>query len=117
MSTSSVDNDSGEEEKDTGDVDLLDEDQANHEHDQDGAESAEGRIVQLLEEERDGPPTPQQAGSRTNRYKVVADAGYGSEEGSSENVLRRPSSPPESIMSNPDDTPSVQVRLLEPFLL
>ena len=105
MSSSSVDNDSGEEEKDSIDV------TADTEHGQNGSEPGE-RIIQLLQEERDGggPPTPQQIGSRTNRYQVAQQAEDGSEDGTPEVLPRRPGSPPESIMSNPDDTPSVQVR-------
>lgn len=110
MSSSSADNESGEEEKDTGDVAVAEGSVTEYEHRQNDLEPGEDHIVQLLQEERDSPPTPRQA-TRTNRYKAVQDAGYGSEEGSSENLPRRPGSPPESIMSNPDDTPSVQVCL------
>jgi hypothetical protein len=116
MSSSSVANDSGEEEKDTGEVAVATEEGVTeHEQNQNDTEPAEDDIVQLLQEERDAPPTPQDA-SRTNRYKAVHDAGYGSEEGSSENLPRRPGSPPESIMSNPDDTPSIQVGSTLPAL-
>ena len=110
MSSSSVDNDSGgDEEKDTGDVPMADENTTEREPRQNGPESGGDRIVQLLQEERDGPASPPKIGNRTNRYKAVQNTGYGSEDGSSEFLPRRPGSPPESILSNPDDTPSVQV--------
>jgi hypothetical protein len=108
MSSSSVDNDSSEEEKDSADVARSDENLT--EHVRNGPEPGGDRIVQLLQEERDEPPTPQQVGNRTNRYKIVQQAENGSEDGASEVLPRRPGSPPESIMSNPDNTPSAQVR-------
>jgi hypothetical protein len=111
MSSSSVDNDSGEEEKDAGDVPVGDENPTEHEGGQNGSGPSEGRIVQLLQEELDQPPTPQQIGNRTNRYKAVQQAGDASEDESSEILPRQPESPPESMLSNPDDTPSVQVCL------
>lgn len=110
MSSSSVDNDSGEEEKDVaaagGNVMEQEQDQDDSEQ---GEEQGEERIVQLLQEERDAPPTPQRMGNKPNRYKAVQQAENEYEDGSSDVLPQRPGSPPESVMSNPDDTPSVQV--------
>lgn len=105
-----MDKDSSEEEKDAIDVAAADANPT--EPSQNGSEPGEERIIQLLQEERDrgGPSTPQQIDNRTNQYQVVQQAEDGSENGASEVLPRQPGSPPESIMSNPDDTPSVQVR-------
>lgn len=109
MSSSSVENDSGEEEKNNGDAPARDERQTELGRSRNGPHPAEERVVELLQEERDGPPTPQQISNRTNRYKAVQQLDDGSEDDSSQALPRRPGSPPESVVSNPDDTPSVQV--------
>lgn len=103
-----MDIDSGEEEKDAIEVATADANPTDPV--QNGSEPGEERIIQLLQEERDrgGPLTPQQIDNGTNQYQVVQQAEDGSEEGASEVLPRRLGSPPESIMSNPDDTPSVQ---------
>jgi len=68
----------------------------------------EGRIVELLQEERESASTPQPNG--TNRYKFVQQAEDRSEDGSIEAIPRRAGSPIDSLLSVPDDFPSVQVR-------
>jgi vacuolar protein sorting-associated protein 8 len=109
MSSSSVENDSGEEEKNNGDAPVMDEHPAEHEHGRSGSHPAEEHIVELLQEEREAPQTPEQIGSKTNRYKAIQQLDNRSEDGSVDALPPRPGSPPESVLSNPDDTPSVQV--------
>jgi hypothetical protein len=105
MGTSSVD--SGAE-KDTINGDELagNEHTTTHESNEDGTHPTSGRIMELLEEERDNAPTPQQLGNGTNRFKTAQNLDSASENGSSEALPRRAGSPIESI---PDDSPSVQV--------
>lgn len=70
----------------------------------------EGRIAELLQEERDEDiSTPQKLGDGTNRYKQVHDIENASEDGSVGAPPRRFDSPLDSILSIPDDSPSVQV--------
>lgn len=107
--SSSSENDSGEEEQSNGDAPVRDEQQTERVRSQNGVHLAEDRMVELLQEERDEAPTPEQIGNRTNRYTAVHQPDDESEDDSSEALPRRPGSPPESILSNPDDTPSVQV--------
>jgi hypothetical protein len=109
MSSSSVENDSGEEEKNNGDAPVQEEHPAEHEGGQNGSHPAEEHMVELLQEERASPPTPEQIGNRINRYKAIQQLDNRSEDGSVEALPPRPGSPPESVLSNPDDTPSVQV--------
>ena len=84
---------------------------------------AEGdQVADLLEEERQAAGTPVQPlgnGSLGNRYRLIVEASAGSESGTegaaSENgsvdaVPRRAGSPIDSLLSIPDDAPSVQVR-------
>ena len=109
-----MDNESGEEEKDSIDVAVTNE--VPTEHGQNGSEPGEDKIVQLLPDERDAPPPPPQIGNMTNRYEVVQQVESEPEDGSLEVLPQRLGTPPESIMSSPDNTPSVQVRLVEPFV-
>jgi hypothetical protein len=112
--SSSVENDSGaEEETINGDVlvPAAEEPPTNHKGNGNGSHPAGGRIVELLQEERDGASTPEQLGTGTNRYKAVQQLDNESEDGSSEALPRRAGSPIESILSNPDDSPSVQVNI------
>ncbi len=69
-----------------------------------------GGIAELLQEERDAAPTPQQLGNGINHYRVVVQTDNASEDGSLEPTPRRAGSPIESLLSVPDDSPSVQVR-------
>jgi hypothetical protein len=69
-----------------------------------------GRIVELLEEERANAPTPIENGFRGRGYQHVQGSDQASEDGSVQ--LRPPprgESPSGSLLSIPDDTPSVQV--------
>lgn len=105
-----MDNDSGaEEETINGDALAADEHPANHGGIRNGAHAAGGRIAELLQEERDGAFTPEPLGNGTNRYRLAQQTEDGSEDGSSEVLPRRAESPIESIISNPDDSPSIQV--------
>lgn len=118
MSSSSVDNESGaDEETINGDVPTI--------TDPAGAENGiktgggGGRIAQLLQEEREAAPTPLAVGNGTNAYKDAASTLQGenrSEDGSVEGLPRRPASPGESVLSIPDDTPSVQVITLRNYI-
>lgn len=107
MSDSSEDNDSGAEEATingdsyNGTQDVLDV--------ADGPSPAGGRISDLLQEEREGASTPQQLGNGVNRYKAMQQLDSASEDGSVNNVPRRSGSPIDSLLSIPDDSPSIQV--------
>jgi len=68
-----------------------------------------GGIAELLQEERDAAPTPQQLGNGINHYKAVLQADDASEDGSLDAAPRRTGSPIDSLLSVPDDSPSVQV--------
>jgi hypothetical protein len=107
--SSSEDNDSGAEEA------TLNGDEVNgraHTPTQstykDGAIPA-GGIAEVLQEERDAAPTPQQLGNGINHYRAIQQADSASEDGSLEATLRRTGSPIDSLLSVPDDSPSVQV--------
>ncbi|ESZ93642.1 hypothetical protein SBOR_5947 [Sclerotinia borealis F-4128] len=74
---------------------------------------AEGRIAELLQEERDeGILTLQKLGIGTNRYKQVQEVENASEDGSAGVPPQRINSPIGSILSTPDDTPSIQGSVL-----
>jgi len=68
-----------------------------------------GRIAELLKEEREGATTPEPLGNSTNRYKATEDLDVTSEDGSLDALPRRAASPIDSMLSIPDDSPSVQV--------
>ncbi|KAM0163295.1 hypothetical protein ACHAPG_001218 [Botrytis cinerea] len=71
-----------------------------------------GRIAELLQEERDeGILTPQKLGNGT-KYKQPQDIENASEDGSVGAPPRRISSPIDSVLSIPDDSPSVQGSIL-----
>lgn len=105
-----MDTDSGVDEEtingDTPDVDRL---AAKLDDSENGTRSGGGRIVELLQEERDGSSTPQPLGNSTSRYKSIPRIDDGSEDRSAEALPQRAASPIESIQSIPDDSPSVQV--------
>ena len=75
---------------------------------------AGGHIVELLQEERDAAPTPEQLGNGISRYRKIPHIDDVSEDGSAEALPRRAESPIDSI---PDDSPSVQVILGSPLFL
>lgn len=107
MSDSSEENDSGAEEATiNGDTYNGTEDVADIEN---GPSPTRGRISELLQEEREGASTPEQLGNGVNRYKAVQQPESASEDGSLDTVPRRAGSPIDSLLSVPDDSPSVQV--------
>jgi len=112
MSSSSLD--SGvEEETINGDVQVVEGQLDFGEQDNKAGSRPDGtRIVELLQEERDAAPTPQILEDGTNPYKAALQMDRGSDGGSIDALPRRPRSPIESILSIPDDTPSVQVEIL-----
>jgi hypothetical protein len=110
MSSSSVDNDSGaEEDTVNGDAPVINESSAINGDDDNMTQPAAGRIVEILQEERDTATTPLQLGNGVSRYKAVQQIENESEESPAEALPLRPGSPVESMSSIPDDTPSVQV--------
>lgn len=68
-----------------------------------------GRIVELLQEEREAASTPVQNGFGGSGYKQVQED-TASENGSLQATIRGVGSPAESFVSGPDETPSIQVR-------
>jgi hypothetical protein len=110
MSASSADSDSGGEEAtingDARDIrrngDTVDD--GDSQLDVEG-----GRISELLQEEQERPSTPEKVTNGTNRYKATRDLESASEDGSLDAIPRGVQSPMESVMSIPDDSPSVQV--------
>jgi vacuolar protein sorting-associated protein 8 len=100
-----------EEETSNGDAVIGKEDIAPNESNENGTQAIGDRIVELLQEERDDASTPPQLGNGTNRYKANRQLGNVSEDGSLEAPPKRTGSPIDSLLSIPDDTPSVQVRL------
>ncbi|TVY35321.1 Vacuolar protein sorting-associated protein-like protein [Lachnellula subtilissima] len=111
--SSSSENDSGaEEDTINGDVANGGQHAAADEESNSGREG-EGRIVELLREEQEGAPTPpQKLGNGTNRYTATEPVESASEDGSMDTVPRRAASPIESLLSIPDDSPSVQGSIL-----
>jgi len=107
--SSSSENDSGAEE------DTINGDVANGEQDATAGEESEnggkgdGPIVELLQKERAEASAPQKLGNGTNRYRAAQPVESASEDGSMDAVPRRAGSPIESVLSIPDDSPSVQV--------
>jgi vacuolar protein sorting-associated protein 8 len=110
MSTSSEDNDSGAEEA-TLNGDELNGGQVTptQTSNENGTAPAGGRIAELLQEEREGASTPPQLGNGVNRYKAIRQIETHSEDGSLDALPRRADSPVDSMLSVPDDSPSVQV--------
>ena len=112
MSSSSVDSDGG------GDEDTITEDRKVGEYtntikeDATWTHRAGGHIAELLQEERDAAPTPEQLGNGISRYKRISHIDDVSEDGSAEALPRRAESPIDSI---PDDSPSVQVIISNPL--
>ena len=100
---------SAEEGTINGDEVAGNEHTATVETNENGTHPISGRIVELLQQERDNASTPQQLGNGTNRYKNAQNIDGASEDGSLEALPRRAGSPVDSI---PDDSPSVQVTRL-----
>jgi hypothetical protein len=69
-----------------------------------------GRIVELLQEERDAASTPVENGFRGQGFKQHQDDVV-SEDGSLQPTIRGTGSPAESFVSGPDEATSVQVCL------
>lgn len=83
-----------------------------------------GHVTDILEEERLAAGTPVLTmgnGSLAHRYrdivKAEAAADTSSETGSVDAIPRRAGSPIDSLLSVPDDSPSIQVRSLPPITL
>ncbi|CZT47030.1 related to VPS8-vacuolar sorting protein, 134 kD [Rhynchosporium secalis] len=112
MSSSSVENDSGAEEA-TINGDELDgvELTPTRDTENNGRQTA-GRVVEFLEEARDNDPTPEQLGNGTSQYKDAGQIDSPSEEESIDALPRRAGSPIDSLLSIPDDSPSVQGSVL-----
>jgi hypothetical protein len=110
MSNSSEDNDSGAEEA-TLNGDELNGGQVTptQSSNENGLPPAGGRIAELLQEERQGASTPPQLGNGINPYKAFQQIESPSEDGSLDDLPRRSESPVDSMLSVPDDSPSVQV--------
>lgn len=107
--SSSSENDSGAEE-DTINGDVANGGQhAAADEESSGGREGEGRIVELLRDEQEDAPTPQKLGNGSNRYRATEPVESASEDGSMDAVPRRAGSPIESLLSIPDDSPSVQV--------
>jgi hypothetical protein len=72
-----------------------------------------GHVADILEEERQAAGTPIGNGSIARRYRDIIRANAGddtaSENGSVDAAPRRVGSPIDSLLSVPDDSPSVQV--------
>ncbi|KAH9220536.1 vacuolar assembly/sorting protein-like protein VPS8 [Leptodontidium sp. 2 PMI_412] len=112
MSSSSVENDSGAEEATINGDDLNGGEHTPTRNTDDNGRPAAGRIVELLEEARDDAPTPEQLGNGTNRYKAARQIDSPSEDGSLDALPQRAGSPIDSLLSVPDDSPSVQGSVL-----
>jgi hypothetical protein len=113
MSSSSVDNDSGAEEATINGDDLnrgtATPTQMDNEN---GVHPTGGRLADLLQEERENAITPEPLGNGINRYKATHDLESIekiSEDGSLDALPKRAGSPIDSMLSIPDDSPSVQV--------
>lgn len=70
-----------------------------------------GRIAELLEEERAGSITPVTNGFGGKNYRAFQGPDNASEDGSVDQAPHRVESPAGSVLSIPDDSPSVQVSL------
>ena len=110
MSSSLVANDGGAEENTrNGEAEVENLHEPYTESGENGKQNGGGRIAELLQEERGAAPTPQPLGNGTNPYKGAQQIDNGSEDGSVETLPRREASPIDSLLSIPDDSPSVQV--------
>ncbi|KAH7319282.1 vacuolar assembly/sorting protein-like protein VPS8 [Rhexocercosporidium sp. MPI-PUGE-AT-0058] len=112
MSSSSVENDSGAEEATINGDDRDGGEHTPTRNTDDNGRPTGGRIVKLLEEARDDAPTPEQLGNGTNRYKVARQIDSPSEDESLDALPQRAGSPIDSLLSVPDDSPSIQGSVL-----
>lgn len=117
MSSSSADNDSGAEDDTINRNGRSTDSQSPTPRAIDGITNGTrqigGRILELLEEEREDAPTPAPLGNGVNRYKKIPRIDDLSEDGLPDALSARPESPVDSI---PDDSPSVQVRSIHGLL-
>jgi hypothetical protein len=121
MSSSSVDNDSGAEERTINGDDIngnahTPTQTSNGNGNENRTQLAAGRITELLQEERGNATTPEPLGNGTNRYKAAKELDTASEDESLDALPRRAGSPIDSILSIPDDSPSIQVRNAPQYL-
>lgn len=79
------------------------------ENTQNGSQARGGRIVELLQQELEEATTPPPLGNGINVYRELQHLDSPSEDGSMDDLRRRNGSPIDSLLSIPDDTPSIQV--------
>ncbi|KAL3422188.1 vacuolar assembly sorting protein vps8 [Phlyctema vagabunda] len=113
MSSSSAENDSGAEDDGGSTIRGSQDGHASVPNgNENGPSPSPGgtRIVEMLQEEREGTSSPHHLGNGTlaTRYKEMQQSDGVSEDGSIDAVPRRVGSPVDSILSNPDHSPSVQ---------
>lgn len=92
-----------------GDAPSSDEETIKGEREQD---QIHDEIADIIEEERKGiiSDEPAENGVVANRYRqLLRDRDDASEDGSAEGIPRRAGSPIDSLLSIPDDSPSLQV--------
>lgn len=112
MSSSSEDHDSGaEEEGNNEETFIRREAEVGDVKSEDVTPDRSGRIVELLHEELEEVTTPPPLGNGRNIFKTKAQLEGASEDGSTDATPQRTGSPVDSMLSVPDDTPSVQVSL------
>lgn len=112
MSSSSEENESGaEEETLNGDTVAEQDNEVREGNLENGTPARSGRIVDLFQEELEEVTTPPPLGNGTNIFKTSKQLGNASDDGSVDVVPPRTGSPVDSLLSVPDDTPSVQVCL------
>lgn len=110
MSSSSEEHDSGAEEGTVNGETVAEEGaELGDAQLEDGTPARSGRIVELLQEELEDVTTPPPLGNGTNIFKTSKPIGNASEDGSVDAAPPRTGSPVDSMLSLPDDTPSVQV--------
>jgi hypothetical protein len=110
MSSSSADSESGGEETTiNGDARGVRRNGTRIGSEEGNGQAEGGRIFELLQEEQEGPTTPLPITNGPNRYKVTREIENASEDESLDAIPRGAQSPIESVMSIPDDSPSVQV--------
>ncbi|KAG9241209.1 Golgi CORVET complex core vacuolar protein 8-domain-containing protein [Calycina marina] len=107
MNSSSADNESGSD-GDTINEDMPVQPKRTDENVNGNGKPVGSRLVELLQEEREAPATPLQLGDGSNPYKSAAQQGDTDEEETPEAIPRTTASPTASLLSIPDDTPSVQ---------
>ena len=101
--------DSGEEEGTINGDEVNGNNRTSQAGSENGTPKARERIAELLQEESEAPATLQPLGNGTNRYKLIQRTESPSEDGSLDVLPNRTGSPIDSLLSVPDDSPSVQV--------